>query len=128
MKHKLKLFYLLLFMIISNFAFAQITASGNVTDGSGPLPGVTVMEKGTSNGTVTDFDGNYSLTVSSGDATLVISYIGFETQELSAGADSFDVALTESADELDEVVVTGYGTQKKATLTGSIATIGGDEL
>jgi len=128
MKHKLKLFYLLLVMIISNFAFAQITASGNVTDGSGPLPGVTVMEKGTSNGTVTDFDGNYSLTVSSGDATLVISYIGFETQELSAGADSFDVALTESADELDEVVVTGYGTQKKATLTGSIATIGGDEL
>ena len=128
MKQKLKLFYLLLFMITGNFAFAQITASGNVTDGSGPLPGVTVMEKGTSNGTVTDFDGNYSLTVSSGDATLVISYIGFETQELSAGADSFDVSLTESADELDEVVVTGYGTQKKATLTGSIATIGGDEL
>ena len=116
------------FMIFSNFAFAQITASGNVTDGSGPLPGVTVSEKGTSNGTISDFDGNFTITVSNADATLVFSYIGFETQELSAGADSFDVALNESADELDEVVVTGYGTQKKATLTGSIATIGGDEL
>jgi TonB-linked SusC/RagA family outer membrane protein len=128
MKQKLKLFYLLLSMIIGNFAYAQITASGNVTDGSEPLPGVTVVEKGTSNGTVTDFDGNYSLIVSSSDATIVFSYIGFETQELSAGADSFDVALSEGANELDEIVVTGYGTQRKATLTGSVAAIGGEAL
>ena len=112
---------------MSSFAIAQTTASGVVTDGAQPLPGVTVVEKGTGNGTVTDFDGNYTLTVSE-DATIVFSYIGFATQEISASSGSFDIALSESANELDEIVVTGYGTQKKATLTGSIATIGGDDL
>jgi TonB-linked SusC/RagA family outer membrane protein len=120
-------YLLMLFVLAFGNLYAQQTISGSVTDETGPLPGVTVVEKGTGNGTVTDFDGNYTLTVSE-DAVIVFSYIGFATQEISASSGSFDVALSESANELDEIVVTGYGTQKKATLTGSIATIGGDDL
>jgi len=127
---KLRLFKMALFslLFVSNFILAQNSITGNVSDGSAPLPGVTVMEKGTTNGTVTDFDGNFTLTVADTGSTIVFSYIGFETKEVSASLDSFNIVMVESADELEEVVVTGYGTQKKATLTGSIATIGGDDL
>lgn len=127
---KLRLFKMALFsmLFVSNFILAQNSITGNVSDGSAPLPGVTVMEKGTTNGTVTDFDGNFALTVADTGSTIVFSYIGFETKEVSASLDSFNIVMVESADELEEVVVTGYGTQKKATLTGSIATIGGEDL
>ena len=127
---KLRLFKMALFsmLFVSNFILAQNSITGNVSDGSAPLPGVTVMEKGTTNGTVTDFDGNFTLTVADTGSTIVFSYIGFETKEVSASLDSFNIVMVESADELEEVVVTGYGTQKKATLTGSIATIGGEDL
>ena len=125
---KLKNLIYITFLLAAGLMTAQQTLQGSVSDESGPLPGVSVLEKGTSNGVVSDFDGNFTITVSDDDAILVFSYIGFETQEVSASADSFDIVLTEGANELDEVVVTGYGTQKKATLTGSIATIGGGEL
>ena len=121
------IFSLLLIFVISS-AFAQKSISGSVSDETGPLPGVTIVEKGTTNGTTTDFDGNFTITVADDNATLVLSYLGFLTQEVAASSDSFDITMESGSDELDEVVVTGYGTQRKATLTGSIATISGEDL
>ena len=121
------IFSLLLIFVISS-AFAQKSISGSVSDETGPLPGVTIVEKGTTNGTTTDFDGNFTITVADDNATLVLSYLGFLSQEVAASSDSFDITMESGSDELDEVVVTGYGTQRKATLTGSIATISGEDL
>jgi len=101
-------------------------ASGHVTDSQGPLIGATVMEKGTNNGTVTDFDGNFTLNVKPG-ATLVISYVGYESQEVKAG-DNVRVNLKEDGHVVNEVVVIGYGTQRREAVTGSVANIGGEKL
>ena len=101
-------------------------ATGHVTDSQGPLIGATVMEKGTNNGTVTDFDGNFSLNVKPG-ATLVISYVGYVTQEIKAG-DGVRVNLKEDGHLVNEVVVIGYGTQRREAVTGSVANIGGEKL
>ena len=127
---KLKQLLLFSFIILgASLGHAQQSLSGSVVDGAGPLPGVTIIEKGTNNGTTSDFDGNYTLTASSQDAVLVFTYIGFLTQEIPVGTSStIDVQLIEDVQGLEEVVVTGYGTQKKATLTGSIATISGEAL
>lgn len=96
--------------------------SGTVVDSNGePLIGATVMEKGTSNGTSTDIDGRFSLNVKPG-ATLMISYLGCETAEVKATAD-MKVTLKDSSHSLDEVVVVGFGTQKKVNLTGSVSTV-----
>ena len=84
------------------------------------------MEKGTSNGTVTDFDGNFKLKVDAGK-TLVFSYVGYLTQELPA-KNGMEVTLKEDSKQLQEVVVTGYTTQRKADLTGAISTVSVDEL
>ncbi|MDG2504085.1 MAG: TonB-dependent receptor plug domain-containing protein, partial [Flavobacteriaceae bacterium] len=123
---------LLLFSFVilgSSLSFAQQSVTGNVSDNEGPLPGVSVIIKGTAQGVVTDFDGNYTISVSNQEAELVFSYLGFLTQEITVGSNSnLDVQLIEDVQGLEEVVVTGYGTQKKATLTGSIATIGGEAL
>ena len=111
------------------FVNAQTTVSGNITDSSGPLPGVTILEKGTTNGTVSDFDGNYTLSIANQNAVLVFSYLGFLTQEITSDESGvLDVQMQEDVQGLEEVIITGYGTQKKATLTGSIATIGGEAL
>ena len=101
-------------------------ASGHVEDSQGPLIGATVMEKGTNNGTVTDFDGNFSLNVQPG-ATLVISYVGYESMEIKAG-DNVQVKMKEDGHVVNEVVVIGYGTQRREAVTGSVANIGGDKL
>ena len=101
-------------------------ATGQVSDSQGPLIGATVMEKGTSNGTVTDFNGNFSLNVKPG-ATLVISYVGYESQEIKAG-DNLRVELKEDGHVVNEVVVIGYGTQRREAVTGSVANIGGEKL
>ena len=101
-------------------------ATGRVADSQGPLIGATVMEKGTNNGTVTDFEGNFSLNVKPG-ATLVISYVGYETVEVKAG-DNVHVNLKEDGHVVNEVVVIGYGTQRREAVTGSVANIGGDKL
>lgn len=103
---------------------------GTVTDKQGtPLPGASILEKGTTNGTQSDFDGNFTLEVAGSDAVLVISYIGFEPQEIIVGNQtSISVALNESAASLEEVVVVGYGTQKKQDVTGSISSVGGDVI
>ena len=125
----LKQFLVPIFIVLgTSFSLAQQNISGSVSDETGPLPGVSIVEKGTSNGTTSDFDGNYSISVSDQDATLVFSYLGFVTQEISASSDNFDITMVSGSDELEEVVVTGYGTQRKATITGAVAAIKGEEI
>ena len=105
----------------------KIVATGQVVDQSGEtVIGATVMEKGTSNGTITDFDGNFNISVNKG-ATLVVSYVGFITQELPAATD-MKIVIKEDAQSLQEVVVTGYTTQRKADLTGAVSVVSVDEL
>ncbi len=101
-------------------SYAQKQVSGKVTDPTGEgIPGVNVMEKGTTNGTITDIDGNYSVSVGN-NAILVFSYIGYETQEISAAnGNTFNVSLKEDSQQIDEVVVVGYGTMKKSDVSGS---------
>ncbi|WP_337942153.1 TonB-dependent receptor [Parabacteroides sp.] len=104
--------------------------TGIVTDTKGePIIGANVVEKGTTNGTVTDLEGRFSLNVASDDATLIISYIGYVENELSAkGKSSLNIVLREDNQALDEVVVVGYGTQKKINLTGAVASVKGEEI
>ena len=102
--------------------------SGRVSDSEGALIGATVMEKGTSNGVVTDIDGNFNINVQSG-ATLVISYVGYVTQEVRVGNQStLNVLLEAEGGNLNEVVVIGYGTQRREAVTGSVANINGEKL
>ncbi|MDG2108378.1 MAG: carboxypeptidase-like regulatory domain-containing protein, partial [Flavobacteriaceae bacterium] len=125
----LKQFFVLIFLALgTTLGLAQQSISGSISDETGPLPGVTIVEKGTTNGTTADFDGNYSISVSSEDSILVFSYLGFVTQEISANSDTFDIIMVSGSDELEEVVVTGYGTQRKATITGAVAAIKGEEI
>lgn len=99
------------------------TVHGTVVDQSGePLIGVSVLVKGTTTGTVTDLDGNFSLEAASGK-TLVVSYVGYRTQEIVVKGSSLKITLREDQQNLDELVVIGYGTQKKANLTGSVANV-----
>jgi len=106
------------------------TITGVVSSKSGELlPGVSVIEKGTTNGTVTDLDGQYSLRVSSSDAVLVFSFIGYKTQEVQlSGSNSVSVELAEDVVGLDEVVVVGYGSVKKSDLTGSVSTVKAEDI
>lgn len=127
--HMLKLltkhFLLLVFLLLASFTFAQRNVSGTITDAktSEPLIGANVLIKGTTNGTITDLDGAYSIAVTGPEAILVISYTGYADQELTVGNQSvINVSLSEGA-LLDEVVVVGYGIQKKSVVTGSIASL-----
>ena len=114
-------------LLTCTMMYAQQTITGTVVDAAGEsVIGATVMEKGTSNGTVTDFDGNFALKVEKGK-TLVFSYVGYQTQE-KAAADGMTVTLKDDALALNEVVVTGYTTQRKADLTGAISTVSVDDL
>ncbi len=120
-----------IFMVVFGIqtACAQNTITGKVSDNSGPLPGVNVVVQGTTNGTVTDFDGNYSIRVSDNAATLIFSYIGYTTQRISInGRSTIDVTMAEDAQALSEVVVVGYGTQRKADLTGAVGSIGAAQI
>lgn len=114
----------------SNANAQQISVSGNITDPSGEsVPGVNILEKNTSNGTVSDMDGNYELTVSSSEAILVFSFIGFETQEVNVnGRSQIDVVFSEDSQNLEEVVVVGYGTQRERDLTSAITTVKSDDI
>ena len=102
--------------------------TGTVVDAQGPVIGASVMEKGTTNGTVTDFDGNFTLNVNPG-ATIVLSYIGYQTQEIAVGNQSnFNITLNEDDAVLEEVVVVGYGTMKKKLVTGATVQVKGDDI
>ena len=105
------------------------TITGTIVDPSGmPVIGANVMVKGTTNGTITDMDGKFSLEVASG-ATLMVSYIGFANQEIKIGNQTvLSITLKEDAEALDEVVVVGYGTQKKVNLTGAVSAVKSEEL
>nr|WP_295925161.1 TonB-dependent receptor [uncultured Dyadobacter sp.] len=121
---------LLLTLLVVTAAFAQdVTVKGKVNDEQGQgLPGVSILVKGTSAGTVTDIEGNYTVNAP-GTATLVFSFIGYITQEIPLGnKTSLDVKMLSDTKALEEVVVVGYGTAKKATLTGSVTAVKGAEL
>ncbi|SHH93630.1 TonB-linked outer membrane protein, SusC/RagA family [Chryseolinea serpens] len=129
-------FLLICFTAVFAFAFSESqaqerTVTGRVTskeDGSG-LPGVNVVIKGTTNGTVTDANGNYSLSVPGPDAVITFTFIGLLTQETAlAGRSSVDVQMEQDVTQLTEIVVVGYGTQDKRTLTSSISSVKGEDI
>ena len=104
----------------------NVVVKGVVTDAKGePIIGATVTEKGTQNATVTDIDGNYSLHVSNRNATLVVSYIGYVSQEVKAGS---NVTLEEDNALLNEVVVIGYGTQRKGDVTSAVVSVKAEDF
>lgn len=119
-----------LFLLMATSAAAQVKVTGTVTDGKGePIIGATVKEQGTATGTVTDFDGNYSVSVKSANSVMEISYIGYKTQTLKVSSrQTINVTLEEDNALLEEVVVVGYGVQKKATLTGAVTQVKGDDV
>ena len=108
----------------------KVSVAGTVVDADGvPLTGVTVRVKGTTQGTITNIDGAYSLDLSDGNATLIFSYIGFESQEIQvAGKQTIDITLNEDINIMDEVVVIGYGTMQKRQVTSAIASLSADDL
>ena len=109
------------------YAQNKVTVSGTIVDETGsPVVGATIMEKGTANGTVTDIDGNFSLSTNEG-APLTISYIGYSTIEAKAAA-KMNIQLKQEANELNEVIVTGYTTQRKADLTGAVSVVKTDAV
>ena len=102
--------------------------TGTVVDAQGPVIGASVVEKGTTNGTVTDFDGNFSLNVKEG-ATIVVSFIGYETQEIKVGnRDNIEITMRDDNAVLEEVVVVGYGVQKKKLVTGATVQVKGEDI
>ncbi|MCX7985899.1 MAG: TonB-dependent receptor [Bacteroidales bacterium] len=122
---------LLAIMLGTFFSSAQeVLISGTVKDKSGsPLPGVNVVNKGTTVGVVTDANGNYRIRVTDSKATLVFSFIGYKTVEQSvSGRTTVDVVLEEETKELEEVVVVGYGVQKRSDLTGAVASVKAEEI
>ena len=131
MKEKIGFFILLLLIPFIAYAQQQITVSGKVTeqDTGEPAIGVSILVKGTTHGTVTDFDGNYTLPDVQRNATLVFSYIGTQTVEIEVnGRSNIDVVLEEDVQALEEVVVIGYGSAKKRDLTGSIASVKASDI
>ncbi|TRX72643.1 TonB-dependent receptor [Carboxylicivirga sp. M1479] len=121
----------LMMVCICTSIFAQVNIKGKVTDAAdgSPIIGVNVYEKGTTNGTITNLDGEYNLTVKDEASILVYSFIGYSSQEVLAGTQtSIDVKLVADASDLDEVVVVGYGVQKKSHLTGAISKVVNENL
>ncbi len=129
LKNRIKSIFLIA-LLTSGASFGQQTITGVVTsskDGQ-PIPGVNVIVKGTATGVTTDFDGNYTV-IASPEDVLVFSYIGLQTQEITVGGETIiNTTLEEDLDSLDEVVVVGYGTQKKSDLTGAVADVEVDQL
>jgi TonB-linked SusC/RagA family outer membrane protein len=121
---------ILVMLVSASVLVAQTrTISGVIKDDTGlPLPGASVIEKGTTNGSVTDADGKFSITVSSG-ATLIISFLGMQSKEIVVGEQTtLDISLESDIKSLEEIVVIGYGTAKKSDLTGAVVSVTGDDL
>lgn len=125
---------LILFLLLFSFSstlLAQKRITGTVQDAttSEVIPGVNVILKGTINGTITDFDGNYSLEVPSDQTVLVFSFIGYNKQEILVGSRTkIDISLETEVTDLDEIVVVGYGTMKKSDVTGAVASVSSEQL
>lgn len=127
---KIKCFLVPLMCLLYGFVYSQnIHISGNVSDVNGiALPGVTIQEKGTNKGVLTDFDGNFTIEVSSTESILVFNYVGMKSlSRIVGGNTSMNVQMEEDAQSLDEVIVVGYGTQKQSDLTGSVVRVSLDE-
>jgi len=117
--------------LLSGSSFQQRIITGTVTEAStgNPMPGVNIVVTGTTIGALTDINGKYSIEIPPGAKSLTFSFIGMETQEITIGAlTSIDIKMFESAIRLDEVVVVGYGTQKKSDITGAVASLGAERL
>ena len=130
-KHLQPILLAVLLLLSPILAYGQVaTVTGTITDDTGdPLPGVNIVLKGTSSGTLTDINGNYSLDVPDENAVLIFSYIGFTTAEVIVGTQSvIDFALVPDVTALDEIVVIGYGTTKKTDLTGAVGTLSGESI
>lgn len=120
-----KMFCTILFLFVVFSSFSQQKISGKIADINNiPLPGVSVLEKNTNNGVASDFDGNFQITLKNKNAVLVVSYLGFITQEITVSDNkNLNIILKENKEELNEVVVVGYGTQKKSRVTSAIASL-----
>tara|TARA_R110002124_G_scaffold206581_6_gene373195 strand:- start:1883 stop:5104 length:3222 start_codon:yes stop_codon:yes gene_type:complete len=130
-KVSIRISFSILFMLIVFAAQAQVVVTGVVKDGIEgiPLPGVSVYQKGGGSVSITDFDGVYSIEVANSNAELVFSFIGFETQNITVGDKSIiDVTLVAEETLLEQVVVVGYGTQKKINLTGAVDQVSGEDI
>ena len=117
-------------LFLSAVAFAQTQVTGHVADVRGEdIIGANVTVKGTSNGTITDIDGNFTINVDDKNGTLAVSFIGYKTKEVKIGEKArLQIVLEEDTETLDEVVVVGYGTQTKKSLTGAISDVKSDAL
>jgi len=123
----IKHLFVLLGVLLTASVYGQITGNVSDADGGEPLIGVNILIKGTTTGTITDFDGNYSINANAGDV-LEFSYTGYAAQEIEVGASTVIDVVMSAGSVLDEVVVVGYGSQKKATVTGAVAQLKGDVL
>jgi hypothetical protein len=131
MKHKLLAVFALLFLVAFGVKARERTVSGNVTSSEvgTSIPGVNVVVKGTSIGTITDIDGNFALLVPSDESVLVFSYIGLATGEIMVGTRStIDLTMKPDLTQLNELVVVVYGTQSKQALTGAIGVVNADVI
>ena len=128
MKKRSLIFILCLFLGFTTFAQKRVTGVVYDTQNN-PVPGVTIMEKGTTNGVISDVNGNFSLEVAGESSVLVFSFVGMETQEVAVGTQtSLTVTMQEMVSDLEEVVVIGYGVQKKKLVTGATVQVDGEEL
>ena len=125
-----RLLFLAVMMLISVTAMAQRKVTGKVVDANGePIIGASVMVKGTSTGAITDLDGNFTITNAPQNGTLVVSYVSYRTQNIGLeGKSNFNITLEEDRQLLDEVVVVGYGVQRKSDVTGALTRVGEKEL
>ncbi len=131
MKKNLRLFFMLFMLSTCWLGYAQQRSiSGTVYDTDNvSLPGVSIVVKGTTNGTITDYNGNYTINLDNDDQVLVFSFIGFQSQDVNIdGRSTINVVLQADVQDIDEVVVVGYGSLRKSDLTGAVAKVGGEEL
>lgn len=123
--YKDKMFYTIFFLFVIFSAFSQQKISGKITDSNNiPIPGVSVLEKSTTNAVASDFDGNFEITTKGNDPILVFSYLGFKAKEMKSGGKKvLNIVLESEVNELTEVVLIGYGSQKKGDVTSAIASV-----
>ena len=123
MKNKIIYNLVLIWTILTGSVMYAQTVKGTVSDANGPMPMVNVMVKGTTNGTATDFDGNYTINNTGANAVLVFTYIGYVTQEVAVSGDTVNVVLIEDSQQLDEVVITGYVGQRRNSISGAVTEV-----
>src|SRR5689334_4886236 len=122
---------LALLLLLAQIVYGQVSVQGKITDynSNNPLTGVSVTEKGTSNGTTTNSDGVFVITVKDQQSVLVVSYVGYSAQEIPVGSKtSIDLRLAPASGQLNEVVVVGYGTLRRKEVTSAVATVNAEQF